>query len=174
MSHQGSAEVTLESVAPQVVLVPASALRVFVAMAIESDAGTGVFWHVNEAGEFAGPFMRESEVPSCPCCTCVQTHGAWSEMLHAARHLPVWAAVAAERTTSHGERWIALPKRVVQALAAPTSDPLWERFGAVSRWTGALIHSAFALLESEVIAEDLEDEQARRESAKAVVKEVVQ
>lgn len=170
MSYRGSAEVTRTSAALQVVLVPASALRVFVRMAIESDAGTGVFWHVNEDGEYAGPYMRQSQVPAFG--TCVQSHGAWDEMMHAAHNLPVWAAVAAQRTVSQGERWVVLPKKVVQQLTAPACDGLWGNWSATTDWTGPLIEATFALLESECVADDLEDEQARRDASRTIVAEV--
>lgn len=166
MDHQGCSEITRVDLAPQVVLVPASALAIFVRIAAIEGA-LGAWWALDTPGvtvadvehpgrvsfdqaSCAGPFFHVREIP--PGYVRVFTTRGWGDMVHAARSLPLHAVVASADAVRNGERWIYLPLVLVRGLTAPASDRMWAQLDAVSEYAAPLEAAVHALLESELIA----------------------
>lgn len=125
------------------VIVPASALRVFCAIAMDADMH-GAFFGIDGAGRLSGPHFRRADVGVHEQIETVQE--AWAELVQSARALPVWVLNAAEQTAYFEERMVVLDAEIVAGLLAPILHPYWCRWSTKSAYARPLVESAHTLL----------------------------
>lgn len=159
MDHEGKRErIQIEKLS-QVVLVPASTLRVFVEIA---SFAKGVWWasDIHEKGDtehntYGGPYFILGSAPAG--YPTIKAAPMWWQMVSIARTIPLWTAQVANETTRKGERWIYMPEKVIRCLVRPLEDETITNLAAWSEYTGALVTSMLALTESHIIDADLRD-----------------
>lgn len=158
MDHQMYTEPNEFSLGAQVVLIPASVLRVYrdIAMDAALDDITGepgAWWGITESSTMIGPYFRPEDAERQSNVTDF-SGGDWTRLVYAARNIPLWVLDAVEEAIMQGERYVTLPLPLVMELLAPLHDVRWRRWEIGSMYAPRLVAASLALINASIEQQD--------------------